>query len=197
MTNKIAALIVTIMAIVALVYIVTTLSVLSNFILGKPENARMHNINYTVVENKEQEALKRQEKKNEKHLVKLASKHVDGYKKQNKHNIKLLSKLVYAEANTEPFSGMVAVASVVLNRVDAKSFPDTIENVIYAPGQFQPVANGAINNNPSQQAIDASKQAIQNRNTNALYFYNPRIITDKWITTRKTLKVIGNHVFAK
>lgn len=30
-----------------------------------------------------------------------------------------------------------------------------------------------------------------------LYFYNPKTSTDKWITTRQTVAVIGNHVFAK
>ncbi|MEC3029289.1 cell wall hydrolase, partial [Bacillus thuringiensis] len=30
-----------------------------------------------------------------------------------------------------------------------------------------------------------------------IYFYNPKTSTDKWITTRQTVAVIGNHVFAK
>ncbi|WP_161491751.1 hypothetical protein [Bacillus mobilis] len=30
-----------------------------------------------------------------------------------------------------------------------------------------------------------------------LYFSNPKTSTDKWITTRQTVAVIGNHAFAK
>ncbi|KHF29662.1 Spore cortex-lytic enzyme precursor [Anoxybacillus sp. BCO1] len=43
----------------------------------------------------------------------------------------LLARLVHAEAKGEPFAGKVAVATVVLNRVDHPNFPNTIRQVIY------------------------------------------------------------------
>src|SRR5690606_2447969 len=38
----------------------------------------------------------------------------------------LMASLVNAEAKGEPYAGKVAVATVVLNRVDHKEFPNTI-----------------------------------------------------------------------
>ena len=44
----------------------------------------------------------------------------------NSSNLNLLSRLVYGEARGEPYSGQVAVAAVVLNRVESSSFPNTV-----------------------------------------------------------------------
>lgn len=113
------------------------------------------------------------------------------------NSLYLLAQIVYSEANGEPFEGMIAVANVVMNRVESDKFPNTIKDVIYQKGQFQPVSNGKINNVPSEKAIDAAKVAMEgNSNTNALFFYNPTIATDKWIRTLTVSKVIGRHVFA-
>lgn len=55
----------------------------------------------------------------------------------------LLAKLAMAEAEGEDTEGKALVMLVVLNRVwDDKEFPDTIEEVIYQPGQFSPISNG-------------------------------------------------------
>ena len=48
----------------------------------------------------------------------------------------LLEQIAYAEARGEGVRGMVMVMNVVLNRVEAPGFGDTIEEVIYAEGQF-------------------------------------------------------------
>ena len=55
----------------------------------------------------------------------------------------LLAKLAMAEAESEDIEGKALVMLVVLNRVwDDEEFPDTIEEVIYQPGQFSPISNG-------------------------------------------------------
>ena len=51
----------------------------------------------------------------------------------------LLAAIIYCEAGDEPYEGMVAVGTVVLNRVNSQFFPNTITDVIYSPGQFTPV----------------------------------------------------------
>lgn len=109
----------------------------------------------------------------------------------------LLAQLVESEAKGEPYTGKVAVAEVVLARVNSSEFPNSIEGVIYQPGQFQVVSNGSINNAPSQESINASNEALAGSNyTNgALFFYNPRIATDRWQDTLRTTAVIGNHTF--
>jgi len=112
--------------------------------------------------------------------------------------IDLLARIVRAEAQTEPFEGKVAVANVVLNRVESSQFPNTIKKVIYQPGQFQPVSNGAINKPADKQSIKAVRAALsdmRNIAKGSLFFYNPVIATNRWLDTRKTTVVIGQHVF--
>lgn len=56
----------------------------------------------------------------------------------------LLAAIIYCEAGDEPYEGMVAVGTVVLNRVNSQFFPNTITDVIYSPGQFTPVWSGRL-----------------------------------------------------
>lgn len=110
----------------------------------------------------------------------------------------LLARLVRAEAENEPIEGKIAVACVVLNRVESPSFPDTIRNVIYARGQFQPVRNGAINKPADDESIKAVRAALSEKRQIAgksLFFYNPSIATSHWLDSRATTVVIGHHVF--
>ncbi|MGE6755404.1 cell wall hydrolase [Rossellomorea sp. NPDC071047] len=115
----------------------------------------------------------------------------------------LLAKLVHAEAKGEPYAGKVAVATVVLNRVDSTEFPGSIKEVIYqvANGHyaFSPVQNGEINQAPSQEARDAVQEALafRGQGQGSLFFYNPVTSTSDWITNRDTLLTIGQHRFAK
>lgn len=115
----------------------------------------------------------------------------------------LLAKLVHAEAKGESYAGKVAVATVVLNRVDSTEFPDSIKEVIYqvANGHyaFSPVQNGQINQAPSQEARDAVQEALafRGQGKGSLFFYNPVTSTSDWITSRETLLTIGKHRFAK
>ncbi|MEH7155262.1 cell wall hydrolase [Neobacillus drentensis] len=116
------------------------------------------------------------------------------------NEIDLLARLVRAEAQTEPYKGKIAVACVVLNRVESRKFPDTIKEVIYAPGQFQPVSNGEINKPADKESIRAVKAALSEKRQmapGALFFYNPAIATSRWLDSRKTTMIIGRHVFKK
>ena len=121
--------------------------------------------------------------------------------KQNnsQYEVNLLARLVEAEANGEPLSGKIAVAAVVMNRIENNSFPNTISSVIYQPGQFDPVTNGNINNQPNPESYTAAREALNgNDPTNgALYFYNPYLTSDPWIKSRQVTTVIGNHTFAR
>jgi N-acetylmuramoyl-L-alanine amidase len=111
----------------------------------------------------------------------------------------LLARLVRAEAESEPYAGKVAVATVVLNRVDSSQFPNTIKGVIYQSGQFSPVSNGSINKSASAEDRRAVEEAIafRGQGSNSLFFYNPAIATSRWLDSRPTTIVIGNHVFKK
>ena len=111
----------------------------------------------------------------------------------------LLAKLVYAESRGEPYSGQVAVASVVLNRVKSSSFPNSIAGVIYQSGAFSVVNDGQINLSPNETAKKAAQDAINGWDPSygALYYFNPNTSKNSWIWSRPVTVVIGNHRFCK
>ena len=112
-------------------------------------------------------------------------------------DLNLLARLVYAEARGEPYTGQVAVAAVVLNRVKSSSFPNTVSGVIYQAGAFSVVSDGQINLSPNDTARRAASDALNGWDPTygCLYYYNPSTATSAWIR-QKTIKLtIGNHVF--
>lgn len=117
---------------------------------------------------------------------------------ENSRDVYLLAKAVYAEARGEPYQGKVAVAAVVLNRVDSPNFPNTISGVIYQPGAFTAVSDGQINLTPDEEALRAARDAMNGWDPSGgcLYYYNPAKTTNSWIYSRKVVTVIGNHRFA-
>lgn len=111
----------------------------------------------------------------------------------------LLAKVVYGEARGEPYTGQVAVAAVVLNRVASPDFPNTVSGVVYQPWAFTCVNDGQINLSPNDTAIKAARDALNGWDPSygALYYYNPKTATNQWIRQLKIHVTIGNHVFAK
>lgn len=110
----------------------------------------------------------------------------------------LLAKCVHAEARGESYTGQVAVAAVILNRVKSSQFPNTIAGVIYQPYAFTAVQDGQINLEPNKTAYSAAQDALNGWDPTygCLYYYNAATATSKWIYTRKTVVTIGKHVFA-
>ncbi|WP_052659309.1 cell wall hydrolase [Bacillus alveayuensis] len=111
----------------------------------------------------------------------------------------LLARLVEAEAKGEAYAGKVAVATVVLNRVDSDLFPNSISEVIYQKDQFTPVKNGTIYNPASEASKKAVNEALvfRGQGRGSLYFYNPQKTSNSWLRSKQVTVVIGNHVFAK
>lgn len=117
---------------------------------------------------------------------------------QSSSDLNLLAKCVYAEARGEPYTGQVAVAAVILNRVKSSSFPNTISGVIYQPYAFTAVSDGQINLTPNSTAYKAAQDALNGWDPTygCLYYYNPKTATSSWIWSRQTVVTIGSHVFA-
>lgn len=115
------------------------------------------------------------------------------------NDLYLLAKVVYGEARGEPYTGQVAVAAVVLNRVASPDFPNTVSGVVYQPWAFTCVNDGQINLSPDDTAIKAARDALNGWDPSygALYYYNPKTATNQWIRQLKIHVTIGNHVFAK
>ena len=80
--------------------------------------------------------------------------------KYSDQDIKLLANAVYGEARGEPYEGQVAVAAVILNRIEHADFPDTVGGVIFQPGAFTAVSDGQIWLTPNERAKEAVIDAI-------------------------------------
>ena len=116
----------------------------------------------------------------------------------SKEEVELLTRVIYGEARGEDFEGQVAVGAVVLNRLKDPRFPKTMRAIIYQSGAFTAVTDKQIHLEPDDQAYKAAEAALSGLDpTNgAIYYYNPRIATDRWIKSRPVIKRIGNHTFS-
>nr|WP_226984178.1 spore cortex-lytic enzyme [Halothermothrix orenii] len=114
-------------------------------------------------------------------------------------DVQLLARLVHAEARGEPYRGQVAIAAVVLNRVESPSFPNSLSGVIYQPLAFESVANGQINLPPTQENLRAARAALNGWDPTygCLFFWNPSKPVSRWIWSRRVVTTIGSHVFAQ
>ncbi len=116
----------------------------------------------------------------------------------NSNDRYLLAKVVYAEARGESYTGQVAIAAVVLNRVRDSRFPNTVSGVIYQPWAFTAVNDGQINLEPNNKAYQAADDALNGWDPTygSVYYYNPKTATSSWIRSTRYVTTIGNHILA-
>lgn len=112
----------------------------------------------------------------------------------------MLMKIAMAEAEGESVEGKALVMLVVLNRVWSDGFPDTIEEVIFQPGQFSPVTEGGryYTTEPDDECREALEMVMKgwNESHGALYFESCE--ADSWHSRNlEFLYQVGNHKFYK
>lgn len=117
----------------------------------------------------------------------------------SQNDIQLMANAVHGEARGEPYIGQVAVAAVILNRVESATFPNSVSGVIFEPLAFTAVADGQIWLTPNETSKKAVLDAINgwDPTENALYYFNPDTATSSWIWGRPQIKQIGKHIFCK
>ncbi|MDD4769513.1 MAG: cell wall hydrolase [Eubacteriales bacterium] len=110
----------------------------------------------------------------------------------------LLARAVYSEARGEPFHGQIAIAAVILNRVEHGNFPDTINEVIFQPSAFTAVQDAQFWLTPDSTAYEAVEKALAGNDPSggAIFYYNPATASNQWIRSRQVITAIGKHVFA-
>lgn len=115
------------------------------------------------------------------------------------NDIRLLSQAVYGEARGEPYEGQVAIAAVILNRLNSPLFPNSVAGVVFEPLAFTAVADGQIYMQPNETAREAVLDAINgwDPSEEALYYFNPDTATSAWIWGRPQIKRIGKHIFCE
>jgi spore germination cell wall hydrolase CwlJ-like protein len=114
--------------------------------------------------------------------------------------LECLATAVYFESKGEPLDGQLAVAQVILNRVDAGRFGTSICDVVKAPRQFSFVRGGAMPA-PTNMAQWETARAIALIATSGSW---PEIVPDAthFHATRvspgwklKRVAQVGSHVF--
>lgn len=87
----------------------------------------------------------------------------------------LMAGIIEAEAGSSSYPGMIAVGSVIMNRVDSPKFDNTIEGVIYASGQFEPVRTGRLAailaRGPAVSCIVAAKDVLGGKRNVPNYYF--------------------------
>ena len=79
------------------------------------------------------------------------------------NEVQLLGALIQLESGNQPYEGQLAVGAVVMNRVRSGRYPNTIADVIFAPGQF-PYASTRVydvmNSGVKSSCLQAAQEAI-------------------------------------
>ena len=122
-------------------------------------------------------------------------------------NAQCLALAMYWEAQSEGHEGMLAVASVVLNRVAHPEFPDTVCAVVKQGGEAPPCQFSWWCDGKSDRPTDPRAWALATRiahnvlrdpppdlTSGALFFHNAAIGTP-WARERQRTVQIGQHVF--
>ncbi|MGB4657873.1 MAG: cell wall hydrolase [Mobilitalea sp.] len=122
-------------------------------------------------------------------------------------DLKLLACLVHSEAGTQSYEGKLAVANIVLNRVNSSKYANTIKGVIYQSGQFTVAASGSLEkqlstygnycSNSQLLSIKAAKAALEGANNigSRLYFCTYTSAVKKGYDDNENAVKLGAHLF--
>ncbi|MFN3172006.1 MAG: cell wall hydrolase [Hyphomicrobiales bacterium] len=129
----------------------------------------------------------------------------------NDRQFQCLAEGVYFEARGEPRRGQVAVAQVIMNRVNHDEFPDTICGVVYQNQhwrnrcQFSFACDGVPERITERAAWelaeDVSRQVLENRDLietiEESTHYHATYVRPRWAPRMIRLDRVGLHVFYK
>ncbi len=111
-----------------------------------------------------------------------------------------LAVAVYYESKGESLKGQMAVAHVILNRVESRRFPDTVCGVVTQRSQFSFVRGGRLPDaRPGRSwetakavALAAVAESWDSPVGEALFFHATRV-SPRW--GKAKVATVGNHVF--
>lgn len=123
----------------------------------------------------------------------------------------LIIRTVMGEANREPYLGKVGVAAVVKNRLADGNYGKTVQDVLFAPKQFEPWntrRNELMGYGPGTSGWDDASKAVdeafagQDPTEGATNFANVGTVAARgnqsamqWIRDMSNVSKIGNHTF--
>lgn len=118
------------------------------------------------------------------------------YAEVSREDCELIAKIVYLEARGEPLEGQQAVAEVILNRVAADNFPDSVEEVVFQGMD----GNGALQFTTARYLDEAEPSDEQYAAVGQALYGEPVLPADVvfFSTTGENSRVwgaIGGHIF--
>lgn len=133
--------------------------------------------------------------------------------KNVQQDIKCLALNIFHEARSESKAGQRAVASVTLNRVASKRYPDNICDVVYEKrwdrirkryvGQFswtefdRPPKLKSKAWYRAWNIAEAAYKEKDKQQLNGAIFYHAKYIKPSWARKKKPIARIGSHIFYK
>lgn len=128
-------------------------------------------------------------------------------------DVEILARTVYGEARGEFYPGKLAVAKVILNRVEDKRWPDDIKSVCLQPYQFScwlksdpnhsKLMNATLDNPTMRECLMAAVTAIcapHDPSKGANHYLTTELAQRKppaWYDRDKITAVIGGHTFLR
>lgn len=109
-----------------------------------------------------------------------------------------LAMAIYHEARSEPLAGQVAVAMVIMNRVESKRFPDDVCSVVTQPGQFSFVWAPPRDMRAWDQAVMIADRVLAGDiidMTGGALHYHRDDIRVKWTTNMVAEHIGERHIF--
>lgn len=107
----------------------------------------------------------------------------------------LFAAILECEAGGSGYDGLLAVATVIMNRVESPRYPNTLKGVIYQSGQFSPTWNGSLskvlNRGPSSICYQVARDALNGKRLASV----SRCYQFRAASTGHSGTVVGGNVF--
>lgn len=104
-------------------------------------------------------------------------------------DVALLAAIIQIEAGNEGYEGQVAVGAVVMNRVHSGAYPNSVNGVIFARGQFSTSRmSSVLSRGPKASCVQAAQEALAGSDPTGGLTHFRRAGSKEGL-------IIGNHVF--
>jgi spore germination cell wall hydrolase CwlJ-like protein len=115
-----------------------------------------------------------------------------------------LTRAIYFEARGEDDLGQAAVAHVILNRVRSPSYPDSVREVVWQPGQFSWTEDGKSDRMTDLQAIQkavdialaVTRGKIKDPTGGSMHYFAHKRVKPAWAEAGFRF-ILGQHTFVK
>ena len=112
----------------------------------------------------------------------------------SEEDIYLMAAVMTLECGNESYEGQLAVANVILNRLQSGRWGSTMSDVVYAPRQFTVVNSASFNTYVSPSCLQAAREACAGTNNIGGYMsFRPLYNVDT--SSLGSYTIIGNHCF--